>query len=327
MITRRRLSLATGGLLLPSAPRIGLAQARTTMRRVGITAISPPGPNPRIDAFKQSMADLGWQEGRNVQYRVAHANGDVNRFDAVASELLAQGAEVIVTVTNASTRAVQKLAPSLPIVMASNGNVVESGLVASLARPGGSTTGLTMQYEDLRDKLIEVLHEMVPQALRIAVLYSSPENAGWSDWPQMQRACAALGLQALRFDITDPSQIAAVIEQIERQQSHAVLPLGSMLFVERQRLAALLKTARLPSAYFTRDQVLAGGLFSYGASLVAIYRSAARYVDKILRGAKPGDLPVEQPTIFELVINMATARALGITVPRALLLRADELIQ
>ncbi len=274
------------------------------------------------------MAALGWVEGRDVEYLVAYAFGNLSLFDSLASQLVAERAELIVTTTALATRAAHTAAPALPIVMVSVASPVEQGFVASLARPGGSITGLTNQVQDLRAKMIQLLHEMVPSARRIAVLLSANSSVTDSAWADTERACIALGLQAQRFAANDPTLIAGAIEQIVRQRSDAVVvPTDGMYTNERVRLQALLQNARLPAAYQYREHVLAGGLVSYGPSLSAAFRYAAKYVDKILKGAKPGDLPVEQPTTFELVINLATAKALDINVPKALLLRADELIQ
>jgi putative ABC transport system substrate-binding protein len=279
-------------------------------------------------AFTQGMNDLGWLEGKNVEYRFAYADGAVDRLDARASELIAQKVEVIVAVSPAATRATQRATKTIPIVMASVSNAVDNGFVASLARPGGNSTGTTNQQEEVLGKLIGALHEVTPAARRIAILLneSNPSQAAY--WAAAQRACAALDLVALRVVASAPAQFGAAIEQIARQQSQAVVVVRDGMYLnERTKLQELMQTSRLPVAYGFRDHVIAGGLFSYAADPVVDFRYAAKYVDKLLKGAKPADLPIEQPTKFELVINLRTAKALGLTIPQSLLLRADEVIQ
>ena len=203
-----------------------------------------------------------------------------------------------------------------------------AGLVASLAKPGGNITGFTSQQEEVLGKLIGILHEVVPGARRIAILLneSNPSHAAY--WAGAQSACAALDLVALRVVASTPAQLGAAVEQIVRQRAQAVVVISDgMYFAERAKLQELMQATRLPVAYGLRDHVVAGGLLSYGSDIVANYRNAAKYVDKILKGAKPADLPVEQATKFELVINLKTAKALGLTIPQSVLLRADEVIQ
>ena len=203
-----------------------------------------------------------------------------------------------------------------------------NGFVASLAKPGGNITGFTSQQEEVLGKLIGILHEVAPGARRIAILLneSGPSHALF--WSAAQSACTALNLVALRVVASAPAQLGAAVEQIVRQRSQAIVVVSDpMYYSERAKLQELMQATRLPVAYTLREHVVAGGLLSYGVDLVATLRSAAKYVDKILKGAKPADLPVEHPTKFELVINLKTAKALGITIPQSLLLRADEVIQ
>jgi putative ABC transport system substrate-binding protein len=249
-------------------------------------------------------------------------------LDALAGELIRQKAEVIVVSSGQTAAAAQRATKVIPIVMAGVSNAVGAGFVASLAKPGGNITGFTSQQEEVLGKLIGILHEVTPGARRIAILLneSYPAHEVW--WAGAQSACAALDLVALRVVASTPAQLGAAVEQIVRQRSQAVVVVSDgMYFAERARLQELMQTTRLPVAYALRDHVAAGGLLSYGADLPASYRNAAKYVDKILKGAKPADLPVEHATKFELVINMKTAKALGLAIPQSLLLRADEMIQ
>jgi putative tryptophan/tyrosine transport system substrate-binding protein len=324
---RRRVTSA--GLVLIAANWAGPIWAATRTRRVGVLLTSSEvSAVASVGAFKRGMDELGWKEGSNVEYRIAYANGDYGRFDALAVDLVAQQVEVIVTGTAQATQAAHKTAPALPIVMTTVSNAVRLGFVESLARPGGSITGLSLLFEDLRAKLIQVLHEMLPGARRIAVLLSADSDHHVQAWADLQRACLVFGLEPQRFVAKDPAQIASAVDRIAAQRAQAVVVPGDGMFIaERVRLQALLDAARLPSAYQWREHVTAGGLFSYGADLNENFRHSAKYVDKILKGARPADLPVEQPTKFEFVINRKAAKALGITVPQALLLRADEVIE
>ena len=304
-------------------------QPAATIRRVGLLSFGSEAAGAHLRAaFKQGMHDLGWMEGKNVEYRFVYANGDVDRLDALAGELVGQKAEVIVVSSQQTAGAAQRATKTIPIVMAGVSNAVGAGFVASLAKPGGNITGFTSQQEEVLGKLIGILHEVTPGARRIAILLneSNPSHAVF--WAGAQSACAALDLVALRVVASAPAQFGAAVEQIVRQRSQAVVVVSDgMYFAERAKLQELMQTTRLPVAYVLRDHVVAGGLLSYGADLAANYRNAAKYVDKILKGAKPADLPVEQATKFELVINLKTAKALGLTIPQSLLLRADEVIQ
>ena len=249
-------------------------------------------------------------------------------MDALARELVGQKVDVILVGNGQSAFAAKRATKTIPIVMAGLANAVGTGLVDSLAKPGGNITGLTSQQDEVVGKVIGILHEVVPGARRIAILLneSNPPHAAF--WAVAQEACAALDLVALRVVANTPAQLGAAVEQIVRQRSQAVVVTSdAMYFTQRAKVQELMQTTRLPVAYELRDHVLAGGLLSYGYDTAANYRDAARYIDKILKGARPADLPVEQTTKFELVINVKTAKALGLTIPQSLLLRADEVIK
>ena len=328
MITRRSASLAAGIGLLFVHP-LSRGQATGTIRRVGIMLLSSEAGGAHLRAaFTQGMQDLGWVEGNNIEYRFAYAAGDVGRLDGLASELIRQRVDVILAGNPPSTRVAQRATKTIPIVMAYGSNAVESGFVASLARPGGNTTGISDQIEEMLGKLIEVLHEVTPGARRIAAMLNESHPAHPAYWAAAQRACTYLGLDAVRVVASSPAQLGAAVEQVVQQRSHAVVVVSDpMYFAERAKLQELMQTTRLPVAYGFREHVVLGGLLSYASSLAANFRYAAKFVDKILKGAKPADLPVEQPMRFELVINQKTAKALGLTIPYAVLLRADELIE
>jgi putative tryptophan/tyrosine transport system substrate-binding protein len=328
MITRRTVLLA-GGLGLLAAHSTGRGQTAATLRRVALLSGASEATAGHLRAaLKQGMDDLGWHEGSNVEYRAAYANGNTDRLNALVGELIEQRAEVIVASSQQAVRAAQKATKTVPIVMAGASNALGEGFVATLANPGGNITGFTSQQEEVVGKLIGILHEVAPAARRISLLVNENYPSHAVFWGATQSACAALDLVALRAVANAPAQLGGAVEQIVRQQSQAVVVIpDSMFFAERAKLQELLQTARLPGAHVLRDHVVAGGLLSYGADLAANYRDAAKYVDRILKGARPADLPVQQTTKFELVINVRTAKALGLTIPHAVLLRADEVIQ
>ncbi len=328
MITRRVVLLA-GGVSLLVAHRLSLGQPAATIRRVGWLSMGSEATVANLDAaFKQGMRELGWLEGKNVEYRIVYAGGDANRLDALARELIGQQVEVILVGNGQSAEAAQRATKRIPIVMAGLANAVGTGLIASLARPGGNVTGFTSQQDEVLGKLIGILHEVAPGATRIAILLNERSPIHVTHWAGAKSACDALGLVALRVVASTPAQLGAAVEQIVRQRSQAIaVSSDAMYFAERAKMQELMQATRLPVAYELRDHVLAGGLLSYGYDTPAPYRGAAKYVDKILKGAKPADLPVEQATKFDLVINLKTAKSLGITIPKDMLLRADEVIQ
>ena len=328
MITRRTVLLAGGiGLLVAHRPSRG--QSAADIRRVGWLSLgSKAGTAEVYAALRQGMHDLDWLEGKNVEYQIVYADGDVGELDALASELIRQKVGVIVVGNATTLRALQRATKTVSIVMANVNNPVGNGFVASLAKPGGNITGITTQGEEVLGKLIGILHEVTPGARRVAIMLneSSPNHPVF--WVAAQRACSALDLVALRVVASAPAQLGAAVEQIIRQRSQAVVVVADPLYLdERARLQALMQATRLPAVYGWREHVVAGGLLCYAPDLAVTFRNAAKYVDKILKGARPADLPVEQVNKFELVINLRTAKTLGLTIPQPLLLRADEVIQ
>ncbi len=328
MITRRRLALASGVALLAAHPP-ARSQSRPTLRRVGSLSIASIAASQRFyDAFKLGMHDLGWREGHNVEYRFLFADGQVERLDALARELLAQRVEVIVVGPPQAVRAAQRATSTVPIVMANVSNAVGNNFVASLARPGGNITGVTAQNEVVLAKLIELLHEAVPAARRIAVVLNETNPSHAALWAAAQSAAAQLRLIPVRVVVSAPEHLDAAVAQIADARVQAVVVVADGMYItHRAALETLMRGTGLPVAYALREHVLGGGLLSYSADIARNYRYAASYVDKILKGAKPADLPVEQPTHYELVVNLVTARALGITIPQSLMVRADEVIE
>ncbi len=325
---RRSFLLSSGGLLLAAAAR-SWSQPKSPVRKVGILSLgSIVSVARQFTAFKSGMLALGWREGRNIEYHAAYGDGVVGRLDGLAKELVAQKVDVILIGGAPVARAAQKATATIPIVMANVSNAVGSKFVASLARPGGNITGITSQYEEVVAKLVEILHEAAPLAMRIAILVNESSPAHGAYWAAAQRACNLLKLTPIRIVASAPDQLSHAVTRIAREKVQAIVVVLDGMFVnERKRLASMLLPLRLPDAYAFREHVAEGGLLSYGADIAENYRHAATFVDRILKGAKPADLPVEQPTKFELVINLKTAKALGIVVPQAVLQRADEVIQ
>jgi putative ABC transport system substrate-binding protein len=326
--TRRRFLLSSGGLLLAASSRVW-SQAGSPIRNVGVLSIGSSASSTHLlVGFKSGMQELGWREGRNIEYRTAFADGMVGRLEALAQDLVAQKVEVILVGGAPIVRAAQKATSTIPIVMANVSNAVQSKFIASLAKPGANITGITSQFEEVLAKLVEILHESAPRAKRIAVLVNESSPAHGAYWAAAQRACVALKLVAVRVVASAPDQLASAVAQIAKEKAQAiVVVLDGMYLNERARLAGLIRPLGLPDAYAFREHVDEGGLLSYGADIAGNYRHAATFVDRILKGAKPADLPVEQPTKFDLVVNLKTAKALGIAIPQAVLQRADGVIQ
>ena len=328
-MTMRRKVLLAGGISLLIAHRVSDGQPSANIRRVGWVSLgSTTSPAEAYAAFREAMRDLGWLEGRNVAYQPAYADGDVDHLDLLASRLIAQKVDVIVVGNATTTRALQRATAAIPIVMASVNNAVGSGFVSSLAKPGGNITGITTLSEETIGSLISVLHELAPGARRVAILLNVGNPNHGVFWDAAQSACAALNLVALRVVANTPAQFGAASEQVVGQRSQAVVVVADPIYLNnRVELQRVLDATHLPVAYGWREHVVAGGLLSYAADLTASARQAATYVDRILKGAKPADLPVEQPRKFELVVNLKTAKMLGLTVPSSLLQRADEVIR
>src|SRR5262252_1655687 len=330
-ISRRSFcwTLLSGGIALLVATQVVRGQAVTPIRRVGwLSSGTETSPADVYAAFKQGMRDLGWTEGKNVDYRFVYADGEMNRLDALASELIRQQVDVIVVGNPLTTRALQRATKTIPIVMASVSDPVGNEFVASLARPGANITGVTAQQEEVVGKRIGILHDVAPGARRVAILLNESNPSYAVFWAAAQNACASLDLVGLRIVASAPAHFGAAVGEIVRQRSEAVVVAPDPVYLnERAKLQELMKATRLPVAYGWREHVVAGGLLSYGPDLVATFRQVAKYADKILKGSKAADLPVEQATKFELVINLKTAKSLGIVIPKDILLRADEVIQ
>jgi putative ABC transport system substrate-binding protein len=331
VISRRRL-LASLGLGLFSAPLAAEAQPAGKVARIGYVSTSLVASPHLPEAFRQGLRDLGYVEGKNVVVEYRSAEGKLDRFPALVAELLALKVDVIVAANTQAALAAKRATTTIPIVFAGPGDPVSSGLVTSLARPGGNLTGSSsLPTPDLIGKCLELLKETVPESNRVAALWHRdyPERTQKEMLGAADVAAQALGV-SLRFVEArgGPESFDRAFSEMTRARIEALTVLPSVLFIsERRLLVDLVAKNRLPAVYPVRNFVDDGGLMSYGPLWADLYRRAATYVDKILHGAKPADLPVEQPTRFELVINLRTAKALGLTAPPSLLLRADEVIR
>jgi putative ABC transport system substrate-binding protein len=278
--------------------------------------------------LREGLRELGYVENQNIAMEYRWADGNVDRLGAAAAELVRSHVDVIVTGGPAATRAAKKASNTVPIVMAVDYGPVAVGFVGSLARPGGSITGLSVINPQLSGKRLELLREFVPRVARVAVLWNPSEPNAKTYLRETQAAASTMGLQVLSFEVNDSGDVEAALQAARKADSSALIVLTDFVTLyNRTALAELAAKYRLPAIYSERLSVEAGGLMSYGASDREAHRRAAVYVDKILRGAKPADLPVEQPTKFELVINVKAAKVLGLTTPQSLLLRADDVIQ
>ena len=329
MIHRRRF-ISSLGVGLLAAPLAAGAQPAGKVYRIGYLSGGSATASSRFpETFRQGLRELGWVEGQNIVIEYRFAEGRFDRLPDLAAELVRLKADVIVAAPSPSAVAAKHATATIPIVMTGVGFPVELGLIASLARPGGNITGVSFSVgPDIFGKGLELLKEAVPKVQRVAVL-SNPANPGHAvAISNVKDAARALGVQLLLLEAPGPGEFNGAFATMAKERVVALLVVTDPVFIaDRTKLAELAARNRRPAVYSIRDFVDAGGLMSYGPSLVAQYRRAAVFVDKILKGAKPADLPVEQPTQYELVINLRAAKALGLAIPRSLVRRADEVIQ
>jgi putative ABC transport system substrate-binding protein len=322
---RRRdfITLLGGAVAWPLAAR---AQ-QDKIARVGLLTLNAPAQMVgRLSAFRYGMRELGYREGENIVFLVRFAEGRVDRLAALTAELLQANVDVIVPAGYPSIRAAQQASSTIPIVVAIMSDPIGEGFAASYARPGGNITGLAFQDADLTTKRLEILREVVPSLLHVAVLWDEGMPAGLLK--ATESAAHALGLTLEVLPAGDSAEVGEAFDTALGRKAQALFQVASPRFSAlRDEIAALAIEKGMPAACEQRDFAIAGCLVSYGPSFDAMFRRAAYYVDKILKGAKPADLPIEQPTKFELVVNLKTAQAIGLTIPPALLLRADEVIE
>ncbi len=325
MERRTFIALISGGFF--AAPLAVEAQQKGKIPRIGFLSsnVSPTG----LDPLRQGLGDLGYIEGRNIAIEPRFAGLDLKRLSGLAAELAQLHVDIIVTASTPAAQAAKNATKTIPIVMTTGGDPVGAGLIDSLARPGGNVTGLThLAGPEMQQKLLELLKETAPRSTRLGVITNqaiAPEATGLA---AMQGPARTLGLTLVPVEVRQSDQFAPAFAALVRDRIDSLLAFeSSMNVAHRKQIVDFAAERRIPTVFGVRAFVDAGGLMSYGTDFPHLYRRAATFIDKILKGAKPADLPVEQPTKFELVINLKTAKALGLTIPPSLLLRADEVIQ
>ena len=327
---------------------IGLAVILTvglTLASLGTAAAQPPEKGPRVgylnpgsssdplrqrrlEAFRQGLRELGYVEGQNIAIESRWAEGKYDRYPALAADLVRLKVDVIVAMSGAATQAAQQATRTIPIVMSLVNDPVGSGLVPSLAHPGGNITGTSVMSPDLIGKQLQLLKEVVPKVSRVAFLRHPANPASAANLREAEAAARGLGVRLQTLEARNPQEIDSAFAAMTREQAGALLIHADALFGnQRRQIAELATKKRLPSIFLTTEYAEAGGLMVYGPNLLNLERRAATYVVKILKGAKPADLPVEQPSKFDLLVNLKTAKALGLTIPQTLLQRADQVIQ
>ena len=326
MIDRRRF---VAGVAAALTPMPGFAQPATKVARIGfLIPASASSYASRVEALRAGLRDLGYVEGRNLLIEFRVADGKYDRLVDLATELVRLEVEVIVTGGTPGTRAAKQATATIPIVMAVSGDAVATGLIASLARPGGNITGTTYFDPELHAKRLELLKATVPRATRIGTLIN-PDNPQTmaSTLPALRRAAESMKVELFLFEARSPSEFEGAISAMTKERVEAVEIADDPMFLGNLRaIADIVASRRLPSTG-AKEFAEAGGLLGYGVNFAETFRRAAYFVDKLLKGAKPNDLPVEQATKFELVINLKTAQTLGLTIPQSLLLRADDVIR
>ncbi len=324
---RREFITLFGGMAAawPLAARAQQAGKLPTIGYLGQSTLAVE--SQRVAALVQGLRELGWTEGRTVAIEYRWGEGRIERAAEIAAEFVRLKVDVIVTSGTPQVIAARQATSLIPIVFASAGDPVASGLVASLARPGGNVTGLSSQMTDTAAKRLEFLREVVPSLRRVAIMVNVSNPLAVQEMVEAQAAVRTLGLDAAALEIRQADDIAPAFEALKGRADALYVITDPLMNTFRIRTNTLALGARLPTMYGTREFVEAGGLMSYGSNFADQFRRAADYVDKILRGTKPTDLPVEQPTKFDLVINMTTAKALGLEIPPTLLARADEVIE
>ncbi len=324
MRRREFITFLGGAVTWPFTAR---AQQTERVRRIGILeTISAKANATNFDAFRKGMNALGYSEGKNIVIEYRSAEGDGSRFPQLAADLLRSNVDVIITRGTPAILAAKAATTSIPIVMAAVGEPLM--VVASLKHPGSNITGLSGYATDLEAKRVEVLKELIPGARRIAGLYNMGNPVVPPQWEQMERAAQKLGIQSELLDVRRPDDIGPAFENAKRHATDAIqVGVDALTQENRKLIAELAVQQRVPAIYVSKEYIEAGGLIAYGPNYADLYRRAATYVDKIFKGEKPGDLPIEQPTKFELLINLKAAKAINLTVPPTLLVRADEVIE
>jgi putative tryptophan/tyrosine transport system substrate-binding protein len=331
MNKRRDLLVAFGAGALAAPLRSFAQQAAAKLPVIGFLSPVVPQNNSdfRLDAFLQGMRGLGYVEGKDFRLEVRWGEGKLERMPALAAELVRLKVDLIVASSSPSVLAAKQATRTIPIVMPVSSDPVGDGIVASLARPGGNITGLSMMAPELGAKRLQLLKAVLPKPSRaVAVLWNPAYKGMGARFREAEAAAPAVGMNVRSLEVRDSREMEAAFDAVSRDRPDALLLLADpVTFSMRVRIVEFAREKGLPAIYETRDFVEAGGLMSYGPNVYELYRRAAYYVDRILKGAKPGDLPIEQPTKIELLVNLKTARALGITIPQSVLLNADQVIE
>jgi ABC-type uncharacterized transport system substrate-binding protein len=313
--------------------RLGLASAAdaqqpTSPPHIGVLLVGRSPESKDAQQFRQGLLDAGYTEGRDVVVEWRSANGDFDQIPQLAADLVQLKVDVIVADSTLATRALKRATSTIPIVIATVADPVGSGLVGSLAHPGGNVTGLSVMLAELSAKRLQLLKEAIPRLTRVVVLWNPDTPYSPMVIEELKAAAPSLSMELSFVGARTPEEFAPAFSAVSRARAQALYVIGdAFFFAHRMTLLKLASKARLPAIFAQRQVVEEGGLMSYGPNLGDLYRRSAGYVAKILKGAKPGDLPIEQPTKFELVVNLKTAKALGITIPESILLRADEVIR
>jgi putative ABC transport system substrate-binding protein len=324
MIERRKI-IALLGAAVTLRAFAARAQKRDQMQRIGILAAAPAHP---IDSLRERLRELGWTEGQNVEFAYRWAEGDDTRYPALAAELIALKVDVIVTWGAPAALAAKEATATVPIVMGAIGTALDTGAVPSLAHPGRNITGFSSQNIDTAGKQIGLLKDLIPGIRRVAVLSNAANPGDVAGFGHVETAAKTAGLTLDNIQIRDPRDLETALPALSRAHPDAVsLIADTVLLAQRRRIVEFMMTSRLPAIYPYPEFAAAGGLISYSPDFDDLFRQAAAYVDKILRGTNPGDLPVQQPVKFKLVVNLKTAEALGLTVPPLILAQADEVIE
>jgi putative tryptophan/tyrosine transport system substrate-binding protein len=324
---RRAFIVMAAGLL--AAPLAAEAQPAPGVHRIGFLGNSTPALEVNlVGPFREGLRELGYLEGQNILIEYQWAEGKYERFPALIAELLARKVKLIVTAGTPASHAVKKATTSVPLVMVAVGDPVASGLVPSLTRPGGNITGLTSISEEIEGKRLELLREVAPNVAHVAALGNFGNASQKKAFEALRAAAAVLRIKLRSLDVRTADQLDEAFDVMVRERPEALLVFADRVFLHnRVRIMDFATKHRLPGVHAYRELVEVGGLMSYGPSYAGMHRRAAYYIDRILKGAKPGDLPVERPKTFELIVNLKTAKALGLTIPPSVLARADEVIQ
>ena len=305
------------------------AQQPKKVPRIGyLGAPSASTESARTEAFHQGLRELGYVKGKNIIIEYRYAEGQLDRLPALAAELVRLKVDIIVTAGGAVTRVAKEITSTIPIVMAFDNDPVGNGFVASLARPGGNITGLSTHYPEISGKQLELLKEIVPKLSRVAVLGTSTGPVTAQSLKEVELAAGAFGLKLQVLDVLEPKDIETAFRAATNRRADAVLVLvGGVFLSQRKQIADLAVKSRLPAIYARPEFVEDGGLMTYGVNVADLFRRATVYIDKILKGAKPADLPVEQPLKFEFIVNLKAAKQIGLTIPPNVLARADRVIK